>query len=281
MNLDSFSTRPKLVIVEDVWTELLSCDAEYGILGMISTGINSFAKSREQDAKTIGGWGSDLSDHGGGYFVGRRALQVVLDGYDKRSEVTLQFCSSILAELGLASASQIPDWYEATRKTEHWRASIASLAKTVCKLAEREFDPCASQILAESTREFERSMNAIMSNTAEEFFAGERKVPLCLAGGLAMSSKHFQRSFLRVASAARGGAIPNWPSDKELEIMVQKYSPMAGVLAFGIIRLGSECGPSLKELLERLSKSGRQHGMVFRKDLIKELNGEHHPDETK
>jgi N-acetylglucosamine kinase-like BadF-type ATPase len=231
---------------------------------MVCTGINTFVRPRAGDHFTIGGWGSELSDLGGGYYIGRLALRRVLDGIDGRRPVTRSFTDGILKQIGLVSETQIAEWYEAIRRTTNWRAAVADLTKVVCTLSDAEDDICATEILVSGAQEMQVSLLAAFRRAAD-LFKDDETVRFGLAGGVALHSGIYQHAFLQITRCINDGYIEDWPRHLRVVPCVQKVHSLVGVIAFAIS--GDKTLPN-SSVFNRIAKSASEKRLIFSSRLV-------------
>jgi N-acetylmuramic acid 6-phosphate etherase len=111
---------------------------------LIVSGTGSACYGRKHGhGMIVGGWGQVLGDQGSGYDIGRRALQAVVEDYD-RNGAWPRLGQRILRALLLNEPNALIDWAQAASKTE-----IAALAKEVFA-ARNDKDSIAAGILEEA-----------------------------------------------------------------------------------------------------------------------------------
>src|SRR5712692_2459413 len=117
-----------------------------GIFLNAGTGSIAFARDRNGRVHRSGGHGWQLGDEGGGYWLGRRALQAAGRAYDGRGEGST-LLSRLLAALGLADFDALVRW--ATLASP---AQVAALAPQLLNAA-REGEALAQPIVEEAARD--------------------------------------------------------------------------------------------------------------------------------
>lgn len=175
----------RLIVCEDAVAEMQAHGLSRGLLIMVATGVNIYFLGEQEFS--VGSWGSEVSDSGGGYALGRSAIRKVLDYIDGREVVSERFALGICNEINVQTPKAIGSWYESLRTTPEWRKQISDLAKIVVELAEEYKDFTALELLQNS------SMEVIKST-----IAGLRRVP----------KKELQASFDVLVT---GGLIVNSP----------------------------------------------------------------------
>lgn len=214
------------VVCEDVWADLAAAGYDEGVVVLASTGANVFVRKDERSFQNVGGWGSGLSDLGGGYHIGESAIRFCLDGYDGRREVSREFESALLDRLQLTSPKQLVAWYHAVRETSYWRSKISDLAIPIVTLAERDGDRSAVAILTHACKELMSSVRAALNRGAGSgLFPVDRPVPMLVTGGLALASNTYWTGLERLIVDAE----PGWP---QLRLERGRFHPIVGALAY-------------------------------------------------
>jgi glucosamine kinase len=148
---------------------------------------------RGDEALSVGGYGSAVSDEGSGAWIGREAVRRALWGFDGRLPRSL-LTEQILEAVGTPPAAQA--WAKAARP-----ADFAALTPAVFAAADAG-DGQASRIIDEAAAH----LGQILFRLAD---AGAREV--CLMGGLATSMKPWLRTeavrFVEPRGTALDGAL--------------------------------------------------------------------------
>ena len=231
------------VICEDIWAVLAAAGTDNGCAIMASTGSNVLVRNRLGQHVTVGGWGSELADIGSGYYIGKLAIQSVLDDADGRRACSERFRSAILECLGLSSALQIVPWYHEIRRTSFWRSQISDLSIVVNKLYEEVSDSRARQILQTGSKELVVSTEAALKQAAKQGIFGSRKrCKVVIAGGLARTSavyyENLEIGIQRLSGTNRHPASGNWPS---WDLSIATKHPVIGALSFAISGSKKQC----------------------------------------
>ncbi|MHB8929381.1 MAG: N-acetylglucosamine kinase [Melioribacteraceae bacterium] len=164
-------------------------DAEIAIEGAFSgkagailiagTGSIIFGKNRAGELIRTGGNGRILGDEGSGYSIGRKGLTAVAKQFDGRGKNTL------LAEI-LNSEYGIKNRDDLIEKVYNEKFDIAGLAKNVIAAAEMHDNICM-KILNEEIKELIVHIKSLKKNLAE------KKIKLCLSGGLLSSKNYYSK----------------------------------------------------------------------------------------
>jgi len=117
--------------------------AREGILLLAGMGSVAYGVNPAGEALQIGGWGYLLGDEGGGFAIGRAALQEVTTAYDLGRDSTLW--PPIQQQLGLKVVRDIASLYQSWNTV----SQVAGIASIVLRLAEVG-DEDANEIVAEA-----------------------------------------------------------------------------------------------------------------------------------
>jgi len=143
-----------------------------GILLNAGTGSVAFARDAEATVHRAGGYGWQVGDEAGGYWLGRRALEAAARAQDGRGEGST-LGARLLAALSLRRFDDLIRW--ATTATP---AQVAALAPHVLNAA-RDGEVVAQRAVEDAARELASLVSAL-----ERWFPGEDPIPVALAGGL-------------------------------------------------------------------------------------------------
>lgn len=165
-------------------------DGGPGILINAGTGSCAFARDPSGRQHRAGGYGWQLSDEGGGYWLGRRALAAAGRAQDERGDRTT-LPSRVIGALGLRAFDDLIRW--AATATP---AQVAALAPHVLNAA-REGEAVARATVAEAALEL---VDLVLVLARQ--FPGDASVPVASTGGLLLSASPLFTA-LRDALAAR------------------------------------------------------------------------------
>jgi len=160
-----------------------------GIFLNAGTGSVAFARDPEGRVRRSGGHGWQLGDEGGGYWLGRRALQAVGRAYDGRGEGST-LLSRLLAALGLADFDALVRW--ATLASP---AQVAALAPQLLNAA-REGEALAQPIVEEAARELVALVRALARH-----FPEAEPLPVATGGGLLQPTSPLLAAFRAALTA--------------------------------------------------------------------------------
>ena len=164
--------------------------ASDGAIAIVGTG-SVFVSRRGNRTRSIGGWGFQVGDLGGGARLGRQLLEEVLlahDGVRPPSALTGRIMS-MFEDDPRRIVDQVRD------ATPGFYGSFAPLLVE----AGASGDPVAAEILEAGCRDVERMLDAIMEPDTDR---------LCLLGGLAgMYSRHLAERYRAILSAPLGDAL--------------------------------------------------------------------------
>ena len=143
-----------------------------GILINAGTGSIAFARSPDGRLHRAGGYGWQLGDEGGGYWLGRRALAAAARATDEPEESST-LLERLLVALGLRHLDDLIRW-TATATPEQ----VAALAPHVLNAA-REGEAVAQRAVGEAAVELARLVGALARHCP-----GTEPIAVATAGGL-------------------------------------------------------------------------------------------------
>ncbi len=90
---------------------------QHGVLVIAGTGSNTLGRLNNGELLTVGGWGQGIGDEGSGYWIGRRALNLACQAFD-REEATMLLgritelwkASSLGGVVAIANQTPFPDF---------------------------------------------------------------------------------------------------------------------------------------------------------------------------
>jgi glucosamine kinase len=202
-------------IVSDVMLVLSAAGLDDGVGVICGTGSVAVGAYRGQTAQA-GGWGYLLGDEGGGYWIVREAVRVLLSRRDRGQP---------LGDLGtrLLTATETSDLAELQRsyyQQPHLPRQWAAPARLVIDST----DPAAGDIVARAAAAL-----ATLAVTTVERFAGPATLPVVLAGGLSGSTA--------LADAVRRAVTVALPGT-EFHVLAQP--PVAGAVHLARRAAGKE-----------------------------------------
>jgi len=130
-----------------------------------------------------GGYGWQLGDEGGGYWLGRRALDVAARAQDGRGEGST-LLARLLGPLGLQTFDDLVRWTATATP-----AQVAALAPHVLNAA-REGEVVAQRAVEDAAREL-----VALVVTLERYYPGTEPVPVAIAGGLLLAQSPLAAAF--------------------------------------------------------------------------------------
>src|SRR5437667_9686161 len=163
-----------------------------GILVNAGTGSIAYARDPAGELHRAGGYGWQLGDEGGGYWLGRRALDVAARSHDGRGEGST-LLARLLGALGLQHFDDLVRW-SATATP----AQMAALAPHVLNAA-REGEGVARQAVDDAARELVELVEVLAPH-----FPGTGPVSVAIAGGLLLPQSPLTAAFReRLATALK------------------------------------------------------------------------------
>ncbi|HYL21077.1 MAG TPA: BadF/BadG/BcrA/BcrD ATPase family protein [Gemmatimonadales bacterium] len=170
-----------------------------GILVNAGTGSIAYARDPSGALHRAGGYGWQLGDEGGGYWLGRRALDVAARAQDGRGEGST-LLARLLGALGLQHFDDLVRWTATATP-----AQVAALAPHVLNAA-REGEGVARRAVDEAAGELVE-----LVATLSRHFAGSAPVAVAVAGGLLLPQSPLSAAFRERLAAAfkRARLVPD------------------------------------------------------------------------
>jgi len=168
-----------------------------GIIVSAGTGSIAYARDPAGQLHRAGGYGWQLGDEGGGYWLGRRALDVAARAQDGRGEGST-LLARLLAALGLRTFDDLVRW-TATASP----AQVAALAPQVLNAA-GEGEVVAQRVVEDAAREL-----VALVVTLERHYPGTGPVPVATTGGLLVAHSPLADAFRRKLAAQSKRARPD------------------------------------------------------------------------
>ena len=169
-----FKTRT--LVVNDALIALVAGAGDRaGVVIVAGTGSIAYGRDSASRAARSGGWGYILGDEGGGFWIGRSALNAVVRQHDGRGPRTL-LTEMILAEMQLGNPSELVRAVYVDRLN---RYAIAAVAAVVQRAADAG-DAVASEIISRAGIELSAAAASVITRLE---MRGEQ-FPTLLAGGV-------------------------------------------------------------------------------------------------
>src|SRR5437773_2883718 len=162
-----------------------------GIIVSAGTGSIAYARDPAGQLHRAGGYGWQLGDEGGGYWLGRRALDVAARAQDGRGEGST-LLARLLGPLGLQTFDDLVRWTATATP-----AQVAALAPHVLNAA-REGEVVAQRAVEDAAREL-----VALVLTLERYYPGTAPVPVAIAGGLPLGPPRSRAPPSRAAANRR------------------------------------------------------------------------------
>jgi glucosamine kinase len=171
----------------DVEIALVGANGErQGVLLLAGTGSAVFGVNAVGQSLQVGGWGYLLGDEGSSYWIGMRALQLVVRAADGRESCPPELTAQILAALALESEADLIPWLY--RSDQPRTRDVARLARLVIENASAGVE-AAVQIAEVATSEL-----ALLCRTVTRRLDMENP-RIAFAGGL-LDNDNFLSTFL-------------------------------------------------------------------------------------
>jgi len=179
-----------------------------GILVNAGTGSIAYARDPAGELHRAGGYGWQLGDEGGGYWLGRRALDVAARSQDGRGEGST-LLARLLGALGLQHFDDLVRWTATATP-----AQMAALAPHVLNAA-REGEGVARQAVADAAHELVELVEVLARH-----FPGPGPVPVAIAGGLLLPQSPLTAAFRERLTTGL----------KRARLMTERIDPAVGAL---------------------------------------------------
>src|SRR5213594_3649727 len=154
-----------------------------GIIVSAGTGSIAYARDPAGQLHRAGGYGWQLGDEGGGYWLGRRALEAAARAQDGRGEGST-LLARLLGPLGLQTFDDLVRWTATATP-----AQVAALAPHVLNAA-REGEVVARSAVEDAARELIALVVALLPH-----FPGTAPVSVATAGGLLVAQAPLAEAF--------------------------------------------------------------------------------------
>jgi N-acetylglucosamine kinase-like BadF-type ATPase len=153
----------------------------HGVLVISGTGSIAYGRNQQGETMRAGGWGPSISDEGSAYWVGREAVAVALQEYDRG---TVDGLLSVIAQCWKIAPEEV------VRVANASEPRFAELAGTITTAAEKG-GALAQQIVERAGESLAQLANAVIGRLWPEGGV----VPVALAGGVLQSSSIIRNSF--------------------------------------------------------------------------------------
>src|SRR5213593_4179441 len=176
-----------------------------GIIVSAGTGSIAYARDPAGQLHRAGGYGWQLGDEGGGYWLGRRALEAAAWAQDGRGEGST-LLARLLAALGLQHFDDLVRWTATATP-----AQVAALAPHVLNAA-GDGEVVAQRAVEDAARELVALVVAL-----ERHYPGTAPVPVAIAGGLLHAHSPLADAFRhRLAAESKRARLVSNPVDLAL-----------------------------------------------------------------
>ncbi len=162
----------RVVVVSDVELAFEALGSAVGLVLVAGTGSVAMGRTAAGQPVRQGGYGWQMGDEGGGYWIGRQALMAVGIAHDGRGPATA-LTQGLLAATGTAGFRDLVGWSTLASPRE-----VASLSQAVVAAA-GQGDSGAEGILNRAATQL-----ALLVNTLAPEFSGGSGIPVGLVGGL-------------------------------------------------------------------------------------------------
>lgn len=195
--------RSQVKVQEDIHTILPAHGLDSGLALKVSSGSNCLAKAgtSEDLIHTMGGWGSELADYGGGYQLGLRALSFILDCTDYRRPADTPFIASLIKTIGLDSPFHIVPWFYELKETPYWRSKVSDLS-IIIDIEAKNGNQTARNLIADSVSEILSTVKSmIIFCYRKSYFPKYDEIVCVCAGSLALKTSYYRRTLFNQLAA--------------------------------------------------------------------------------
>jgi glucosamine kinase len=168
--------KARTLVVNDALIALVAGAGEQpGVVIVAGTGSIAYGRDAAGHAARAGGWGSVLGDEGGGFWIGRAALNAVVRQFDGRGPSTMM-TEMVIEAMRLNDPT---DLVHAIYAPGPHRYAIAGIVPVVQRAAD-EGDAVAADIIARAAMELAVAASSVITRLE---MRGER-FPTLLSGGV-------------------------------------------------------------------------------------------------
>lgn len=185
---------PRVRITNDAVVALVGgVGRPYGVAIISGTGSIAYGINGRGQARRAGGWGHLLGDEGGGYDIGRRALQAALRAHDGRGRPT-RLLPGLLGHLNLGRAEDLMTLVYLQGFQGHQIAALAPLVEQ----AANEGDGVARGILDSAAGELALAACAVIEGLQMQ----DEEFDVALVGGVFGTGGYLMQEVRRGVRAA-------------------------------------------------------------------------------
>lgn len=206
---------------------------EPGILLASGTGSICVFKDKENQYVQIGGWGYLLGDEGSGFDIGKKAIRTAVS----HAELKKQPSELTRALLSFYAQKSPMDLISIATVTKNPQSKIASCAKLVCELAEKN-EPNALKIIDSTVEEL-----LVLADRAITESKSQAPYNVALAGGVLKESSIVNIKF---KERAKNRGIP-------FQYLRQELHPVAAAVLYAVKMSGQVVSNELKNRLKQVT----------------------------
>ncbi|GAA0486080.1 N-acetylglucosamine kinase [Salinibacillus aidingensis] len=209
----------KIIVENDALSTLIGATNHTpGVLLASGTGSIAFGHDGKGNYVRSGGWGHILGDEGGGYWIGKAAIQSILKMYDGRGPKTM-LSDLVLNHFGFKDHEELYDWVYGSDFTVN---SVGELAKIV----EEAFclgDKVSEKILESATHE----LSQLAFGVIRKLNISNQPLQILFLGGVLQNNEYIKKRVER--------NILN--KVEEIEILPNNQKPIHLILQRGLNEL--------------------------------------------
>lgn len=177
----------KIIVADDAITALYAGNGEgKGIVLISGTGSICYGRNDKGELCRCGGWGHIIGDEGSGYYIGLRALNLIMKSFDGRERETL-LTPIILKHIELNKPEDIINYVYRSGKG---KKEIASLAKCVDE-AYLQGDSLAEEILEDASTQLYLCTETVV----EKLGFSKKPVKIIINGSVITKNKYINEKY--------------------------------------------------------------------------------------
>jgi len=206
-----------------------------GVVVIAGTGSIAYGRAKDGREVRVGGWGREIDDEGGAWWLGKEVLRAVMRAYDGRGPATA-LVSLVLEATSCKSPPDLVRWVREPERTPRDVAQLALLAEG----AAARGDHLAQALIARAGEALGELLIACQQRLC---LTGEAR-RTTLVGGLGRNARGVRQAFLSVVR-------------RTLPHMSVQEARLPAVLGM-VLRLWAHLGqPAEEEILDNLETAGR------------------------
>lgn len=204
----------KIIIENDALSVMIgTTQSTPGLILIAGTGSIAFAHNGKGKHARVGGWGHEVGDEGGGFWIGKEAIRATLRAYDRRGMKT-ELTHELLKHLSLENTEELYNWtYHPSRSIDQ----IAALSRYVEEAA-KNGDEVAKEIIERAIDE----LYQLLVTAATRVNIHKDEFKLILLGGILQENIYIKEHLLKRIKQNIPAAKLITEHKKPIDIIVQR-----------------------------------------------------------